>query len=136
MLFYFFMSDDLSFINTTQKTFKPSKKIVSMPRMDEKKLHTWEFQLKRSSRSIWDASCFKKGLLEKQQNVPNTCTILPLKKIFYQNLTDAFCCQKFHFFLIKQQFSSNHPMQPSFVAAVISVVSYFKFQVLCTRMSC
>ena len=87
MLFYFFMSDDLSFINTTQKTFKPSKKIVSMPRMDEKKLHTWEFQLKRSSRSIWDASCFKKGLLEKQMNVPNTCTILPLKKIFYQNLT-------------------------------------------------
>ena len=29
----------------------------------------------------WDASCFKKGLLEKQQSVPNTCTILPLKNI-------------------------------------------------------
>ena len=28
---------------------------------------------------------------------------------------------------MKQQFSSNHPMQSSFVAAVISVVSYFKF---------
>ena len=48
MLFYFFMCDDLSFINTTQKTLKPSKKNVSMPRMDEKKLHTWEFQLKGS----------------------------------------------------------------------------------------
>ena len=35
----------------------------------------------------WDASCFKKGLLEKQQSVPNTCAILPLEKIFYQNLT-------------------------------------------------
>ena len=41
---------------------------------------------------------------------------------------------KFHFFPIKQQFSSNHPMQPSFVAAVISIVSYFKFQGLCTHV--
>ena len=38
----------------------------------------------------WDASCFKKGLLEKQQSAPNTCAILPLEKIFYQNLEDAF----------------------------------------------
>ena len=52
MLFCFFMCDDLSFINTTQNTFKPSEKNVSMPRMDEKKLHTWEFQLKRSSRNM------------------------------------------------------------------------------------
>ena len=37
----------------------------------------------------WDASSFRKGLLEKQQSVPNTCDILPLKKIFSQNLTDA-----------------------------------------------
>ena len=43
--FLFFMCDDLSFINTTQKTLKPSKKNVSIPRMDEKKLHTLEFQL-------------------------------------------------------------------------------------------
>ena len=46
------MCDDLSFINTTQNTFKPSEKNVSMPRMDEKKLHTWEFQLKHSSRNM------------------------------------------------------------------------------------
>ena len=32
----------------------------------------------------------KKGLLEKQQSVPNTCDKFPLKKIFCQNLTDAF----------------------------------------------
>ena len=48
----FLMCDDLSFINTMQKTFKPSEKNVLMPRMDEKKLHTWEFQLKRSSRNM------------------------------------------------------------------------------------
>ena len=47
-----------------------------------------------------------------------------------------FLLSKFYFFPIKQQFSSNHPMQQSFVAAVISVVSYFKFQVLCTHMAC
>ena len=52
MLFYFFMCGDLSFINTTQNTFKPSEKNVSMPRMDEKKLHIWEFQLKCSSRDM------------------------------------------------------------------------------------
>ena len=34
------------------------------------------------------------------------------------------------FFPIKQQFSSNHPMQSLFVAAVISLVSFFKFQAL------
>ena len=52
MIFYFFMCDDLSFISTTQKTFKPSQKDVSIPRMNEKNLHTWEFQLKRSSRNM------------------------------------------------------------------------------------
>ena len=39
----------------------------------------------------------------------------------------------FNFFPMKQQFSSNHPMQSSFVAAVISVVSYFKLQAFCTQ---
>ena len=48
---FFFMCDDLFFINTTQNTFQP-KKNVSVPRMDEKKLHTWEFQLKHSSRNM------------------------------------------------------------------------------------
>ena len=36
---------------------------------------------------------------------------------------------RFKSFPIKQ-FSSNHPMQPLFVAAVICVVSFFKFQAL------
>ena len=39
-----------------------------------------------------DAICLQKSLLEKQQNVPNTCTILPLKKIFYQNLLNLNRC--------------------------------------------
>ena len=81
--------DDLSLSNTMQKTLKPSKKNVSVPRMNEKKLHTLEFQLKGISGTS-DASCFKKGLLEKQQSVPNTCNISPLKNIFFQNLMDAF----------------------------------------------
>ena len=38
-----------------------------------------------ASGETWDASCVKKGLLEKQQSVPNTYDILPLKKMFYQN---------------------------------------------------
>ena len=46
------MCDDLFFINTTQKTLKPSKKNVSMPRMDEKKLHTQEVQLTASGGSM------------------------------------------------------------------------------------
>ena len=49
----------------------------------------WNFSW-RVSAETWDASCFKIGLLEKQQSVPNTCDISLLKKIFFQNLTDAF----------------------------------------------
>ena len=44
----------------------------------------------RVSTETWDASFFKKSWLEKQQIVPNTCNVLPLKKIFFQNFTDAF----------------------------------------------
>ena len=46
------MCDDLSFINTTQNTFKPSEKNVSLSRMDEKKLHTYDLQRKCSSRNM------------------------------------------------------------------------------------
>ena len=38
------MCDDLSFINTMQKTLKNFQKKI--PSMDEKRLHTQEFQLK------------------------------------------------------------------------------------------
>ena len=44
--------DDLSFINTMQKTLKTSEKNASFPRMGEKKLHTQEFQLKGIGRNM------------------------------------------------------------------------------------
>ena len=74
------MCDDLPFINTTQKTLKSSKKNVSMPRMVEKKLHTREFQLKGRKHEMQATS--KKGLVEKQQSVPNTYAIFPSKRYF------------------------------------------------------
>ena len=74
------MCDDLSFINTTQKTLKPSKKMFQCPGWMRKNFIPRNFSW-RVAAETWDASCFKKGLLEKQQIVPNTCAILPLKKI-------------------------------------------------------
>ena len=89
ILFNFFMCDDLSFINTTQNALKPSKKMFQFPGWMRKNFIPWNFSWMVSAEK-WDASCFKKGLLEKQQSVPNTCNISLLKKIFFQNLTDAF----------------------------------------------
>ena len=40
----------------------------------------------RVAAKTWDTSCFKKGLLEKRQSVPNTCAILPLKRNFIRTL--------------------------------------------------
>ena len=51
------MCDDLSFFNTRQKTLKTSKKIFQIPRVDEKKLHTLEFQLKGNSNPIKEVGC-------------------------------------------------------------------------------
>ena len=50
----------MSFINTTQKTLKPSKKNILMPRIDEKKLHTREFQLNGSGGNV------RRKLLQKR----------------------------------------------------------------------
>ena len=61
--------------------FKTMQKNVLIPRMDEKKLHTWEFQLKGISKT-WDASCFKKGLLERQQCPKHLWHITIEKDIF------------------------------------------------------
>ena len=62
-----------------QKKIKTFQKNVSIPRMDGKKIQTLEFQ---QIHEMQVAS--KKGLLEKQQNVPNTWNISPLKKIFFR----------------------------------------------------
>ena len=41
------MYDDFSFINITQKSLKPSKKMFQFPVcMRKKKIHTWGFQMK------------------------------------------------------------------------------------------
>ena len=43
ILFYFFMCDELSFINTMQKTLKPSKKKFQFPRWMRKNFIPWKF---------------------------------------------------------------------------------------------
>ena len=62
-----------------------------------------------------------------------TCS--PIRKIPF-NSFKSFAIKSFISSPIKKQFSSNHTMQSSFVVTVISVVSYFKFQALCTHMLC
>ena len=89
ILLYIFKCNDLSFINIMQKTLKPPKKMFQFTGWMRKSFIPGNFSW-RISAEKWDANCFKKGLLEKQQSVPNTCNILPLKKIFFHDLTDAF----------------------------------------------
>ena len=79
--FLFFICDDLSFVNITKKSLKPSKKMSQCPGRMRKKSISGNFSW-RVAAETWDASCFKKGLLEKQQSVPNTCAMLSLKKMF------------------------------------------------------
>ena len=83
--------NDLFFINTTKKTLKPSKQneTFQFPGWMRKNFIARNISW-RVSAETWDASCFKKGLLEKNNSVPNSCEILPLKKILFQDLTDAF----------------------------------------------
>ena len=74
--------NNLSFIKTTQKTLKPSKKYFISQNGWEKHFIPGNFSWTLSAET-WDPSCLKKRLLEKQQSIPNTCDILPLKKIFW-----------------------------------------------------
>ena len=71
----FFMCDDLSFINTMPKTLKPSKqKMFQCPRWMRKNFIPGNFSW-RVVVETWDASCFKKCLLEKQQCFKHLCHI-------------------------------------------------------------
>ena len=65
MLFYFFYYD-LPFINTTQKTLKPSKKMFKCPGWMRKNFIPSNFSW-RVEAETRDVSSFKKDLLEKQQ---------------------------------------------------------------------
>ena len=81
--------DDFYFVNTTQKTSKPfKKKCVQFPGWMRKNFIRRNVSW-RVLAETWDASYFKKGLLEKQQ-CSNTCNISSLKNIFFQNLTEPF----------------------------------------------
>ena len=60
----FFICDDLPFINTIQKTLKPSKKIFQCPGWMRKNFIPGNFSW-RVAAETWDAK--EKGWLEKQQ---------------------------------------------------------------------
>ena len=84
--FLFFVCDDLSFINTMQKTFKPSKKKMF-------KCLGWMRKIFTTGNISWRTAAenvSSKKVYLKNNSVPNTCLTLPLKKIFCQSLTDAF----------------------------------------------
>ena len=86
MVFCFFcVMTCLSLINTTQNIFF-SEKNVSMPRMDEKNLHTWEFQLKHSSRNM-GCKLLQERFTGKTTECSKHLRHIAIEKIFYQNLT-------------------------------------------------
>ena len=75
--------DDLSLINTMQKTLKLSIKIVSIPKMNERK----NFIPRNFSRRVASPASMrckllqkKKALLEKHQSVPNTLRHIAIEK--------------------------------------------------------
>ena len=81
-LFLCVSDDDLSFINIMQKTLKLSKKVVSMPQMDERKnfIYTKEFQQKGSG----SCASMRCKLLQKRFTgktcVPNTLHHIAIEK--------------------------------------------------------
>ena len=79
------MCDYLTFINSTEKTLKSSKKCFNF--QDEKKPHTRKFQLKGIDRNM---RC--KLLLKRSTGKTTECSKrhITIEKIFFQNLTDAF----------------------------------------------
>ena len=83
------MCDDLSFINTMQKTLKPSKENVSNPRMDEKKLHTQVFQLKGTGGNM------RCTLLQKRSTGKTTACSKHLRHIAIEK--DVFSELNMHF---------------------------------------
>ena len=79
------MCDDLSFINTTQKTLKPSKKMFQFPGWMRKNFIDRNFSW-RVLMETWDASWFKKGLLEKQQECSKNLWHIATEKYIFSGL--------------------------------------------------
>ena len=84
----------------------------------------------RSPEPVWVTL----GMGKNPTQPPKIYSFSPLEKSPLIGLNVSLT--KVSFLPQKQKFLSNHPMQSSFVAAVVSVVSYFNFQTLCTHMSC
>ena len=80
-----------------------------------------------SPEPIWEVLGIEKILANSQKLLFSPIRKIPLNRFTSFAIKSFISSQTANFF-IKQQFSSNHLMQSSSVAAVISVVSYFKFQ--------
>ena len=78
------MCNDLSFMNTKQKTLKPAQKMFQFLGWMRKNFILGNFRW-RLQVETWDAGCFQKKVYRK-----NICDISPLKNIFFQKLTYGF----------------------------------------------
>ena len=82
-------------LTLSKKLLKPSKKNVSMSRMDVKKLHTWEFQLRDKRGLLENQQCSKhllhiaieKDILSEQMNFSNISQISHNKTPSYSKNT-------------------------------------------------
>ena len=115
--------DDLSFSNTMQKTLKPSKKNVSIPKMNEKKLHTLEFQLKGISGNI------RCKLLQKRSTGKTTewskhLQHTSLKKIFFSEFNRCI-------FQISQKYIKLVIPKIFFILKLYNFNFNFYFKIMC-----
>ena len=79
--------NDLFFINTTKKTLKPSKQneTFQFPGWMRKNFIARNISW-RVSAETWDASCFKKGLLEKKQQCSKLLRHIAIEKDTFSGL--------------------------------------------------
>ena len=85
ILFYFFTCDDLLFNNNMQKTLKPSKKMFQFPGWMTKNFIDRNFSW-RVLMETWDASWFKEGLLEKEQECSKNLSHIATEKYIFSGL--------------------------------------------------
>ena len=79
--------NDLFFINTTKKTLKPSKQneTFQFPGWMRKNFIARNISW-RVSAETWDASCYKKGLLEKKQQCSKLLRHIAIEKDTFSGL--------------------------------------------------
>ena len=71
---------------------------------------------------------------EKSYPTAKNLLIFPIRKIPL-NIFKSFAVKSFISSPLNSNFQVNYSMQSSFASSVISVVSYFKFQALCTHIT-